>query len=236
MEAASHLVCWSHVVRQSVIEDYGIAPERVSVIRPAVARHRLPPRSVPAADARKLRLLFVGNDFARKGGHDVLATFESGLRATCELDIVSNGIATLPAGAAARLHRGLSSTSAALAQLYADADVFVMPTHEDAFGIVFVEAMAAGLPCVGGRVLAVPELVQHGATGYCVTPGDRQALQQAIEALRDDAGLRDRMGLAGRDFAERECDEFTNCAQWGSLFRRLAAEADLPLQAQRVSA
>jgi glycosyltransferase involved in cell wall biosynthesis len=222
LRAATRIVCWSSFARASVIDDYGIEPARVSVVRPAVATRRLPPRS-PRRGSR-LRLLFVGNDFYRKGGHDLVEVYRAHLRSSCELDVVSNGVAELPRLERLRLHRGLGANAPALLQLYADADAFVMPTYEDAFGIVYVEAMAAGLPCIGSDVLAVPELVQDGVTGITVRPGDRAALRAAIERLRDDEPWRHRLAQAGLEFARRECDDAANTHALTAVFEAAHAE------------
>jgi glycosyltransferase involved in cell wall biosynthesis len=222
---ARHVVCWSEIVRRSVIDDYGIRAEKVSVIRPSVGRRHLPVRAASLGSFGKLRLLFVGNDFERKGGNDLLAVFQDHLQSTCELDIVSGGVRTLPAMAGLRLHRGLTSDSLALLQLYADADLFVMPTYEDAFGLVFVEAMAAGLPCIGSHVLAVPELVQHEVTGLVVEAGNRGQLRQAIERLRDDVELRANLATAALAFARTECDGATNFARLAAIFRQVGVSS-----------
>lgn len=219
--AASHIVCWSETARTSVIDDYGIDSNRVSVVRPGVSSRALPPRRLDLPSG-KLRLLFVGNDFERKGGHDLVSVFRDHLRASCVLDMVSNGIDALPQIEGLQLHKGLGPTSTMLLQLYADADVFVMPTYEDAFGLVYVEAMAAGLPCIGSDVLAVPELVKDGVTGLTVRAGDRVALHRAIETLRDNKPLRQHMAEAGRAFASLECDEATNCNRLATLFRQVS--------------
>lgn len=239
LAAASQIVCWSATARKSVIEDYQIDPDRVSVVRPAVARHLVPPRRAQKPGPRRFRLLFVGNDFERKGGHDLVAVFREHLEGDCELDIVSNGIDALPSVDGLRLHKGLVSNSPALRQLYADADAFVMPTYEDAFGLVYVEAMAAGLPCIGSDVLAVPELVQHGVTGLTLRAGDRGQLRAAIESLRDDPALRERLAVGARTFVETECDEATNCQRLAAIFRMVAtnqrtpAVASVPVNAAR---
>lgn len=219
--AASHIVCWSETARASVIDDYGIDPNRVCVVRPGVSSRALPPRRLDLPPG-KLRLLFVGNDFERKGGHDLVSVFRDHLQGSCVLDVVSNGIGALPQIDGLHLHKGLGPTSATLQQLYADADVFVMPTYEDAFGLVYVEAMAAGLPCIGSDVLAVPELVQHGVTGLTVRAGDLGQLRSAIETLRDDPALRERLSVAGRRFVADECDEAVNCGRLASIFRCVA--------------
>jgi glycosyltransferase involved in cell wall biosynthesis len=93
-----------------------------------------------------------------------------------------------------------------LPPLYANADVFVMPSLYETFGISMVEAMAFGLPVVATRAGAMPEVVEDGVTGVLVPPGDAQALADAILSLLNDRGRACRMGEAGRD---RVATEFT---------------------------
>lgn len=86
------------------------------------------------------------------------------------------------------------------------ADVFALSSVWEAMGIVYLEASAVGLPCVGTRVGGVPEAVEHGETGLLVPPRDPHLLAQAILKVVDDAQLAERLGQAGRekalDFAE----------------------------------
>jgi glycosyltransferase involved in cell wall biosynthesis len=84
-----------------------------------------------------------------------------------------------------------------LAVEYASADVFCLPSVQEAFGIVFAEAMAAGLPVVACRAAAVPEVVDDGRTGLLVTPRRPDEIAAAIERLVRDAGLRKELGEAG---------------------------------------
>jgi glycosyltransferase involved in cell wall biosynthesis len=84
------------------------------------------------------------------------------------------------------------------ARLY-EADVLVMPTiAQEALGRTAVEAMAAGKPVVASRIGGLPFTVADGATGLLCEPGDAADLARKLEALLDDPGLRQRMGLAGR--------------------------------------
>lgn len=82
---------------------------------------------------------------------------------------------------------------------YRRADVFCLPSLQEGFGIVFLEAMAAGLPIVAGRAAAVPEVVPHGEVGLLVSPRDPAALAGALERLAREPGTRREMGRAGRD-------------------------------------
>ncbi|MDX8387658.1 MAG: glycosyltransferase family 4 protein, partial [Ghiorsea sp.] len=72
-----------------------------------------------------------------------------------------------------------------LQSLYQTADVFVLPSYWEGYGIVFLEAMAMGLPVISTTAGAIPEVVAHGKTGLLVKSGDTQALALALETLLD---------------------------------------------------
>ena len=88
-----------------------------------------------------------------------------------------------------------------LPALYASADIFVLPSNarSEAFGLVLLEAMAAGLPCVTTELgTGTSYIVQDGLTGLVVPPRDPAALAAALQRLLDDPPLRRQMGQAGR--------------------------------------
>jgi glycosyltransferase involved in cell wall biosynthesis len=73
---------------------------------------------------------------------------------------------------------------------YVSADCFCLPTIQEGFGLVFAEAMAAGLPVVACRAAAVPEIVEDGRTGVLVTPKRPDELATAMETVLTNDGLR----------------------------------------------
>ena len=85
---------------------------------------------------------------------------------------------------------------AQLASEYNGADVFCLPSVQEGFGIVFLEAMAAGKPIVAARASAVPEVVRHG---LLVEPESDEALADAIETLYGDSQLRTSLAAGRRD-------------------------------------
>jgi len=101
-------------------------------------------------------------------------------------------------------------TDEILATLYSSADLLCLPSLErsEAFGVVLLEAMRAGLPVIasGVRGSGIGYVVRDGATGLLVPPGNVDLLAQALHALRDDPARRQRMGSAGR---QRWREEFT---------------------------
>lgn len=149
------------------------------------------------------RALFIGGDFPRKGGHDLLEAWRlGGLSDVMALDLVTDWPLDprgLPPGV--RLVRGIAPHTPAWQALWHDADLFVMPSRHEAFGMVYQEAAAAGLPVVATRINAVPEIVENGVTGLLVERGDLAALATACRALAGSADRRRQMGMAALERA-----------------------------------
>ncbi|OLB15188.1 MAG: hypothetical protein AUH07_03240 [Gemmatimonadetes bacterium 13_2_20CM_70_9] len=95
------------------------------------------------------------------------------------------------------LFKGLLARDEVL-RAYASADVFVLPSLFEPFGIVLLEAMAAGLPVVASRVGGIVDVVEDGKTGLLVPPRNPQAIADAIERLLSNPTLRQRMGAEAR--------------------------------------
>ncbi len=87
-----------------------------------------------------------------------------------------------------------------LAEEYRGADVFCLPSRQEGFGIVFLEAMAAGKPIVAARAAAVPEVVRHG---ILVEPDRTEALAEGLLRLYRDRSLCESLAAAGRRHVER---------------------------------
>jgi phosphatidylinositol alpha-1,6-mannosyltransferase len=85
-----------------------------------------------------------------------------------------------------------------LKHYYSRSDIFVMPSRQEGFGVVFLEAMALGKPVVAGNHGGAPEIVQDGVTGFLVNPDDHEALTDRLSRLLQDEPLRRKMGDAGR--------------------------------------
>lgn len=85
-----------------------------------------------------------------------------------------------------------------LRDVYHRAGVLAMPSRQEGFGLVYAEAMLAGLPCVASNCDAGQEVVVDGQTGYVVDPDDPEALATALIRLLADDGLRERMGDEGK--------------------------------------
>lgn len=223
---AAALVGFSRWVRESLIRDYDVAPEKAHVNPPGIDLQQW--QAGPGnrgASTRRLRLLFVGSDFQRKGGDVLLTAFRGALSDFCELDIVSKSGPNRP-GDFVRLHSDLSPGDPRLKQLYAEADVFVLPTHGDATPFAILEAMASSLPVVTTRVGALDELVEDGVTGHLIPPGDPKALVDTLTALAADRGRVSALGRAGRAVVEERFDAQTNYRRLIGLLKEIGSRGN----------
>ena len=193
---------------------YTVVPNGVDL-----ARFR-PPGSERRTGRRAIRCLAVARLIERKGLGDLIRAFARLERGRFELEIVGGGP---DEGVLRELTRryGLEQEvrflgvldRAAVAQRYREADLFTLPSSAEAFGNVFAEALASGLPIVATNVGGIPELVEHGTNGLLVAPGDLERLAGAIRYLADDPELR--RDIAGRNRAKAE-----SSLDWAQVTRR----------------
>jgi glycosyltransferase involved in cell wall biosynthesis len=108
--------------------------------------------------------------------------------------------------------------------LMAAADLVVLPTLTEAFGIVLAEALHIGTPVVATRVGGVPEIVDDGVDGVLVEPESAEALADAIADLLDDADRRERMKGAGREKVLRRFSYRTMVEAYEALYDEALAE------------
>jgi glycosyltransferase involved in cell wall biosynthesis len=236
--AAAALVTWSRLAADSLVADYGVPASRVRVIPPGVDLTLFrPPSEPPARSEGLVRILFVGGDFARKGGPDLLAALQGMPEA--ELDVVTGSeVGPAPAGVRCRVHRGLGPGDPALLELYRRADVFALPSRGDCLPQVLAEAAASGLPLVATATGAMPEIVRDGGNGFLVPVASPADLRAALRRLVDSPDLRRSMGQASLELARREHDALANHRRIFTLLAEIAQLdtairlADLPINAQ----
>ncbi len=179
----------AHLVRVT-----GLPADKVHVVNPGCnalpeVPPALPQRSGPA------RLLFVGKDFTTKAGPQVLAAWEILRRSGypgIELTIAGPASWPMPGPVPDGVTFLGRVPLERVAALYAEHDLFVLPSHFEGYGIVFVEALAHGLPCIGRNRCAMPELIRPGDNGSLVSGDSPEELATLITELLSDDGLRDR--------------------------------------------
>ncbi len=183
----------------------GIDESRIRVSPPGidVDAWTARPDGDSAPTDRPVRLVFVGQDFHRKGGDLLVEAVRGPLAGRCELDIVTSSEAGLQPSPGVRVHYPPPQhNSPYIRDLYAQADVFAMPSRAEHFGFSTIEAMASGLPVMIGDVGAGREIVGDGSVGWAVPPTP----QGVVDGLATVVAAADRlpaMGRAARRVAEQ---------------------------------
>ena len=210
-ENAARLFVRSEHVRRSLTEDYGISSECVDTVyagsNASVASH-----DTSLARYRARRVLFVGRDWKRKGGPDLLAAW-SRVRA----EVPDAKLTIIGASPRANLPRVEIVGPVPLDEVdtyYANSSIFCMPSHVEPFGVAYVEAMMHALPVVGPAIGAVPDLVEHGWNGYLVRPGDVEGIATALVALLRDPTM-------SRTFGHRSVARATERYSWDAVGNRI---------------
>jgi glycosyltransferase involved in cell wall biosynthesis len=218
-QRAALLFPWSAWTARSLVEDYGVDPQKIEVIPPGIdldlwkpASDRQPEGKTRAGmqPASPARILFVGADLERKGGLDLIAAFQALPPGIAELVLVTRSLVAEMPGV--QVVSNLEPNSPALVQLYQSSDIFVLPTRAEAFGIAAVEASAAGLPVIASPVGGLTDIVDHEQTGFLVPPGSRAELASALQSLINSPELRISFGRAARRKAEQVFD-IQKCSQ-----------------------
>lgn len=216
-QRARMLHAWSSWAKESVVREYGVPEERVVVNPPGVDLDffRPEPGRRTARGEGRCRVLFVGGDFRRKGGHLLLEWLAHQPPDKVELHVVTREV--VPAMPGLTVHSDVQANSLKLLQLYRSADVFVLPSLGECFGIATVEAMAVGLPVVTSDVGGTADIVEPGRNGFIVRSGDLDDLSTALGALVEDPARRHAMGSLSRQIASKRFDARHNALRTADL-------------------
>jgi glycosyltransferase involved in cell wall biosynthesis len=195
----------SEFLRQSFIKDFDVPPEKVVSIGAGINLEQIP-AEVPDKKYDRRDLLFIGVDFDRKGGWDLLKAFVQVRQKfpDATLHIVGPRQLSIPPELQAGVvyHGFLRKQDPAggpkLAQLFRDCSVFVMPSLYEPFGIAPLEAMVHQLPCVVTNDWALEEMVVRGQTGEHVECGKADDLAAKLITLLGDPQKLVQMGAAAR--------------------------------------
>lgn len=217
---ADRCLAWSDWVRRSLIDDYGVPDEKIDVVPGGVDLERFAPVERPHRE--RPRILFIGGDFARKGGPLLLDLFRRRWRNRATIQFVTaqrgepeEGVTWTPP---------VANEGAAYQRLFDEADLFVFPTKADCLPLAIMEAMACGLPVVSTRVGGVPEMIEDERSGLLSAPGDERGLEVAVDRLLASPELRARLGARARELAEEHFDGRRNARRLFDVMRQAALQ------------
>jgi len=211
---------FSEYLRHSFISDYHVPAERVFNVGGGVNRTEFP-SPAPHKDYSEPRILFIGTDFARKGGIQLLQAFRMVREAMpgAELHIAGPAkLMELPPGVVFHGHLSKDDPyqNQELESLFRDSTLFVLPSLYEPFGIAPLEAMLYQLPCLVTDAWALRESVMPGFNGDLVPKGSIDGLATKILSLLADPSRLAKMGRQGRDLVLRQ---YT----WSAVVDRISA-------------
>jgi glycosyltransferase involved in cell wall biosynthesis len=204
LTCARAVIATSNATARVLFADYGVSPERVSVVEPGTDRVA----SAWRTPSDTVNLLAVGAIVPRKG-YDLLIAALATLK-DLPWRLVIAGDRSRDPQTTERLEDAIAAHELAdrvdlrgavsdseLAALYGDAELFVLPSRFEGYGMAYTEALAHGVPVVGTNAGAIPDTVPARA-GVLVPPDDAGALAVALRRLIADPRERDRLAAAAR--------------------------------------
>jgi len=184
-ERAAHLFTMSQVVKRSLVTDYGITPEKITVVGSFANRH-----SVYEGEKQfgTQQILFNGSEFERKGGDLVLDAFQRVKAAIPSAKLVIIG-KKLPIQQSGVENPGKITSPEEMRQLFLNSDLVVAPGRCNPFPSFVIEAMNYGVPCIVSNNDGMPEIVDHGISGIVVNSLTSELLAEKMIYLLNDTSL-----------------------------------------------
>ncbi|MCD5029392.1 glycosyltransferase family 4 protein [Enterococcus asini] len=163
---AKKILTMSKTLARHLQEDLGFSKEKV--IHVGGGTNFSPSHRVREKNRR--RLLFIGRDFYRKGGNQVVAAFRLLQQKLPDSELYILGPTKLPKQYQGKNIFFLGDVPREKIENYfALCDIFCMPSRFEAYGLVFIEALSRGLPCIGLNKFEMPYFIEEGVTGYLLT-------------------------------------------------------------------
>jgi len=207
LQAADAIIATGPSTRATLI-DYGIAPRQIVVAEPGTDEAPL----ARGSDGDRLELLCVATINPGKGHATLVRALASAphrkWHLTCAGSLTRHPAAVVDlrrqiadAGLSEQITLAGELDSVALERAYDRADLFVLPTLKETFGMAIAEAIARGLPVISTRTGAIPDIV--GDAGLLVRPGDERAFTDALHRVLGDDGGRRRLAAGAKAARQR---------------------------------
>jgi len=194
-QRADLILVMSRHVKESLVEDYKINPEKVIVTGAGPNVEPDKNYSPKEQKFRSKKIVMIAKEFKRKGGEELLSAFELIKSNHPESRLVIIGEKAKASDDRVEF-RGLLGGDEIKRELE-DANLYVMPSHKEPFGLALIEAMAFHTPCIGTDIEAMPEIVEDGETGFLIEPGNVTQLAERIGYILGNPKLAQAMGNAG---------------------------------------
>jgi glycosyltransferase involved in cell wall biosynthesis len=240
----SRVIVLSNFVRRSIIDTCPISPDKVIVIPGGV---NLREYDVAPEIRSKIRKAWeVGNDTIvfgtvcridkAKGLEDVVRAFAELIKNKLKVRLVIVGESTIggidfqPELESLIESLGIGKEviftgyRSDIPQLLSTFDIFILASHEEAFGLVLIEALAAHLPVIATRTGGAPNIIEDGVCGLLISPRDHEGLYAAMHQMMMDESLRNKFRYAGRARVEERFTQSYVLDQIENLYYEILSE------------
>ncbi len=206
-----HLFTKSGLVKRSLIEDYGINPDKITVV--GTSGKFLEPYQGEKKFGSK-QILFNGSDFKRKGGDLVLAAFNKVKQEIPEakLVIVGDNLSINQDGV---YNPGYISSASAMKNLFIDTDLVVAPSLCEPVGLFSVEAMNYGVPCIVSDNGGISEMIDHKVSGIVISQPTSEVLANHIIELLSDSNVL-------KEMSQNIRHEVLNLFNWNHIANKMS--------------
>lgn len=208
-------------ISRSLTLEYGCPQQKVECVYAGSNVSAEMARGIDDSRFSTKRILFVGVDWERKGGPVLLDAFRRVRRTHPDAKLTIVGCS--PQIGEPGVHVAGRVPLQDVARYYREAAVFCLPTLNEPFGLVFLEAGTYGLPVVGTPIGAIPEIVIAGETGELIEARNSTALADCLSALLADPERCRRMGARGSEWVSRR---YT----WSQTGERMAAHIERAIE------
>jgi glycosyltransferase involved in cell wall biosynthesis len=204
------IVVWSEWARNGFVKD-GVEMSKIHVIPPPISVR-------PSYNYRPCRgkedpinILFIGRDYERKGGEIAFKVFDNLKNTFDNLRLIYVGeirdtavLRNIRQERNKIIHYDHVTSQFLHQNIFPAADIFLLPTNADAYGMSIVEAMSKGIPVVSSDISAIPEIVEDGTCGFLCKPRDLENFTRACALLLEDGERRRVMGEKALAYVSRK--------------------------------
>lgn len=224
-ERADRVLVWSDFSQRMHLNEGYVRPEQIGVLYPGLpwrGQHR-----TVQGEGEGITFLFVGRDFERKNGSLVLEAFRQ-VRLQCPaaqlilLGMRTDGQTITERGVT---HYQFLPRQELMEHVYPQADVLVLPSRAEGFGLVLLEAMSMGLVPVAVNAWAMPEIIRDGENGLLIRPDSLDDLVDCMTCLAANADSVMRMRLMSKQVFEQRFSVEVHNRQLAAVYEKVLRQA-----------
>lgn len=214
-ETCSAIFCMGHWLQKFLV-DNGLPESKVVYVGGGV---NIDSSLIQPRNKTKNKILFVGKDFKRKGGYVTYEAFRLLREQGENVELYVAGPATNPIQNPTEGYHYMGLVNFdAVAELFNKCDIFCMPSYFEAYGLVFIEALTFGLPCIGRDCYEMPYFIEEGKTGLLLKEDNPQELASLMKKTLQDDSFK-------KNVAARH-DHYLEEYSWDAVARRMKEAMD----------